>query len=165
MIAEVEVPVEVEAKEASEPQDGVVFGAIEEAPATITHSEPAEAPAEIEVPTTEEAAPFQELAIPELATPELPVPEPPVQAAPAVVEATPAAVVQAEAPAPVAEAPVSAAPTAAGSLSQEDVDRIARRVIEQMGEKLTREIAWEVIPDLAEIVIKDRLRELESQVE
>jgi len=28
-----------------------------------------------------------------------------------------------------------------------------------------RDIAWEVIPDLAEVVIKDRLRELESQLE
>lgn len=52
-----------------------------------------------------------------------------------------------------------------GGLSEEDVDRIARRVVELMGEQIVREISWDVIPDLAEIVIKDRIRELESQVE
>ena len=52
-----------------------------------------------------------------------------------------------------------------GGLSDEDVDRIARRVVELMGEQIVREISWDVIPDLAEIVIKDRIRELESQVE
>jgi len=52
-----------------------------------------------------------------------------------------------------------------GGLSEEDVDRIARRVVELMGEQIVREISWDVIPDLAEIVIKDRIRELEGQVE
>ena len=52
-----------------------------------------------------------------------------------------------------------------GGLSDEDVDRIARRVVELIGDQTIREISWDVIPDLAEIVIKDRIRELESQVE
>lgn len=52
-----------------------------------------------------------------------------------------------------------------GSLSNEDIERIARRVVELIGEKVVRDIAWEVIPDLAEVVIKDRLRELEAQIE
>ncbi len=51
------------------------------------------------------------------------------------------------------------------SLSDEDVERIAKRVAEIMGEKALREVAWEVIPDLAEVLIKERIRELESQVE
>ncbi len=50
-------------------------------------------------------------------------------------------------------------------LSEEEVDRIARRVVELLGDKAVRDVAWEVIPDMAELVIKDRLRELESQVE
>jgi CheY-like chemotaxis protein len=50
-------------------------------------------------------------------------------------------------------------------LSDDDVDRIARRLIELLGDEVVREIAWDVIPDLAEIVIKERLRELESQVD
>ena len=50
-------------------------------------------------------------------------------------------------------------------LSEEDVDRVARRVIELMSDQTVREISWDVIPDLAEIVIKDRIRELENQVD
>jgi len=50
-------------------------------------------------------------------------------------------------------------------LSDEDVDRIARRVVELIGDHTIREISWDVIPDLAEIVIKDRIRELEGQVD
>lgn len=50
-------------------------------------------------------------------------------------------------------------------LSDEDVDRIARRVVELMGDKVLRDIAWEVVPDMAEVVITERLRDLERQVE
>lgn len=50
-------------------------------------------------------------------------------------------------------------------LSDADVDRIARRVVELLGDKAVRDVAWEVVPDLAEVVIRDRLRELESQAE
>src|SRR6266545_3295981 len=52
-----------------------------------------------------------------------------------------------------------------GALSDEDVDRIARRVVELMADRAIRDVAWEVIPDMAEMVIRDRLRELESQAE
>ena len=52
-----------------------------------------------------------------------------------------------------------------GRLSADDVDRVARRVVELLGDEVIREVAWEVVPDLAEVVIKDRLRELESQVD
>jgi CheY-like chemotaxis protein len=71
-----------------------------------------------------------------------------------------------EPPAPIAPA-VAAEPPAAmpGRLTDDDVERIARRVVELVGDKAVRDVAWEVIPDMAEVVIKDRLRELESQVE
>ncbi|MEO8505826.1 MAG: response regulator [Acidobacteriota bacterium] len=74
-------------------------------------------------------------------------------------------------PAPAAPMAVSAlapaaAPAANGEpISDGDIDRIARRVVELIGDRIVREVSWEVIPDLAEVVIKDRLRELESQVE
>jgi CheY-like chemotaxis protein len=58
-----------------------------------------------------------------------------------------------------------AADAGTAALGDQDVDRIARRVVELIGDKVVRDIAWEVIPDLAEVVIKDRLRELESQIE
>jgi hypothetical protein len=41
------------------------------------------------------------------------------------------------------------------------VDAIARRVVEQLSDQVIREVAWEVIPDLAEILIKQRISELE----
>ncbi len=47
-------------------------------------------------------------------------------------------------------------------LSDETVDRIARRVVELLSEESIRDVAWEVIPDLAEVVIKERLAELEA---
>jgi hypothetical protein len=50
-------------------------------------------------------------------------------------------------------------------LSDGDVERIARRVAELVSERVLRDVAWEVVPDLAEVVIKERLRELESEVE
>lgn len=55
------------------------------------------------------------------------------------------------------------APT--GPLSDEDVDRIARRIVELVGDRPVRDVAWEVVPDLAEIVIRNRIRELETQTE
>jgi CheY-like chemotaxis protein len=70
-------------------------------------------------------------------------------------------------PAPPPPAPPAAPASAPGSngLSEADVDRIARRVVELLGDRLVREVAWEVIPDMAEMVIKDRVRELERQLE
>jgi CheY-like chemotaxis protein len=47
-------------------------------------------------------------------------------------------------------------------LSDDDVERIARRVIEHLSERVVRDIAWEVIPDIAEILVRQRLRELEA---
>lgn len=52
-----------------------------------------------------------------------------------------------------------------GELSEADVDRIARKVVELLSDGAVREVAWEVVPDMAEIIVKDRLRDLEKQVE
>jgi hypothetical protein len=48
-------------------------------------------------------------------------------------------------------------------LTEEQVDRIARRVVQLMSEQVVRNIAWEVIPDLAELVVKERIRQLEAE--
>ncbi|GAC1428220.1 MAG: hypothetical protein NVSMB68_00160 [Thermoanaerobaculia bacterium] len=48
-------------------------------------------------------------------------------------------------------------------LSEEQVDRIARRVVQMLSDQVVRNIAWEVIPDLAEMVVKERIRQLESE--
>jgi len=63
-----------------------------------------------------------------------------------------------------AAAPAAPAGNGAG-LSEADVERIARRVAELVGDSVIREVAWEVIPDLAEVAIKERIQELESQIE
>jgi hypothetical protein len=39
------------------------------------------------------------------------------------------------------------------------IDVIARRVVEMMSDKVVREVAWEVVPDLAELLIKKQLEE------
>jgi CheY-like chemotaxis protein len=60
--------------------------------------------------------------------------------------------------APEAVASVSA-PITPGELSPEMIDAIARRAVELMSDKVIREIAWEVVPDLAELLIKKQLEE------
>ena len=45
----------------------------------------------------------------------------------------------------------------APQLSPEMVDAVARRVVELMSDRAVREIAWEVVPDLAERLIRERL--------
>ena len=52
----------------------------------------------------------------------------------------------------------SATSISADQLSPEMIDVIARRVVELMSDKVVREIAWEVVPDLAELLIKQQLR-------
>jgi CheY-like chemotaxis protein len=79
--------------------------------------------------------------------PEVQSDPPPVQAAPPPVQAAPAS---------VESAVRSVAP---GDLSPEMIDAIARRAVELMSDKVIREIAWEVVPDLAELLIKKQLEE------
>jgi CheY-like chemotaxis protein len=57
----------------------------------------------------------------------------------------------------VAAAPATAVST--DQLSPEMIDAIARRAVELMSDKVIREIAWEVVPDLAELLIKRQLEE------
>jgi CheY-like chemotaxis protein len=49
-------------------------------------------------------------------------------------------------------------------LSDDDIDRIARRVIDLASDRL-EQIAWEIVPDMAEIVVRQRVRELEAESE
>jgi len=59
-----------------------------------------------------------------------------------------------------APAPVAAATSiTTDQLSPEMIDAIARRAVELMSDKVIREIAWEVVPDLAELLIKRQLEE------
>jgi len=49
-------------------------------------------------------------------------------------------------------------------LSDDDVDRIARRLLELAGDRIEH-IAWDVIPDMAELVVRERVREIEATAE
>lgn len=51
------------------------------------------------------------------------------------------------------------AETPRGALSDADLQAITREVIERMSDKVVREIAWEIVPELAELLIKKRLEE------
>lgn len=64
-----------------------------------------------------------------------------------------------------AGAEASMAAAVGSDLADADVERIAKRVVELLSDSAVRDVAWEVVPDLAELLIRDRLRELESQAE
>ena len=50
------------------------------------------------------------------------------------------------------------------SLSDEDVERVARRILELAADRI-ESVVWEVVPDMAEIVVRERLRQLEAEAE
>jgi CheY-like chemotaxis protein len=62
-------------------------------------------------------------------------------------------------PAPPAAAPV------APELTEEQIERIAARVVEKLSDRVVREIAWDVVPDVAEMAVRRRIKELESGAE
>ena len=66
---------------------------------------------------------------------------------------------------PVAEGSQTSQPVSinADQLSPEMIDAIARRCVELMSDKVIREIAWEVVPDLAELLIKRQLEERQAK--
>ncbi|HYN42013.1 MAG TPA: hypothetical protein VE129_09570, partial [Thermoanaerobaculia bacterium] len=70
-------------------------------------------------------------------------------------------------PAPPEETPEAAVTTAplgimaASALSDADVDRIALRVVQLLSDKAVRDIAWEVVPEYAERLVRERIAEVE----
>lgn len=84
---------------------------------------------------------------PSIATP-LPLPTPPVVSPP-----------------PVAGAGVAVAPAALSDAQLESiVERVAEVVISRLAGTLLEKIAWEVVPDLAETMIKEELRKIRESV-
>ncbi|MBZ5588751.1 MAG: response regulator [Acidobacteriia bacterium] len=57
-----------------------------------------------------------------------------------------------------------AAATVSAELSEEQIEKIAKKVIELSAPQLER-IAWEVIPDMAEMMVRRRIAELEKAAE
>jgi hypothetical protein len=100
-----------------------------------------------------------------------PEPEPqrvdsPVFEEPAPVSVFPTAAEEVPFEAPV-EPEISSPPAAAAALSgdipDEVIEKIARRVVQMLSADEVKKIAWEVIPDMAEMVVKERIRQLESE--
>jgi CheY-like chemotaxis protein len=61
------------------------------------------------------------------------------------------------------EQAVATAAAYARDLTPEQIDAIARRAVEMLSEKAVQQIAWEVVPQLAELMIKRKLEEQEIQ--
>lgn len=107
------------------------------APVPAPEPEPEPEPERVDSPVFEEPAeevPFEAPVEPEISTP-------------------PAAA----APAPAAAAALS------GDIPDEVIEKIARRVVQMLSADEVKKIAWEVIPDMAEMVVKERIRQLESE--
>ena len=60
------------------------------------------------------------------------------------------------------ELPATPSPSA-GDLTPEQIEAIARRAVEMMSEKVVQQVVWEVVPQLAELMIKRKLEEKETQ--
>ncbi len=79
----------------------------------------------------------------------------------------PAMAVAAAVPAPDDVTPPGAETTAplgsvpGSALSDADVDRIARRLVQLLSDKVVRDIAWEVVPEYAERLVRERIAEVE----
>jgi CheY-like chemotaxis protein len=112
---------------------------------------PSEEPAQPE----EHSSPFAHAEELPFATAPAAEPEPAWSPAPVEPEVT------THAPAAAAEAAPSAA--VSGDLTDEQIERIARRVVQMLSADVLKNIAWEVIPDMAEMVVKERIRQLESE--
>ena len=50
-------------------------------------------------------------------------------------------------------------------LTDEQVEKIAQRVAELLGPEVIRDVAWQVVPDMAEVVVRERLHSLEREAE
>jgi CheY-like chemotaxis protein len=53
--------------------------------------------------------------------------------------------------------------TVALELSAAQMEAIVEAVVERLSDRVVREIAWEVVPDLAEALVRERLRQLEDE--
>ena len=48
-------------------------------------------------------------------------------------------------------------------IDPESIEMIVRAVLDRLSDRVVREIAWEVVPDLARILIRQRIREIEEE--
>jgi len=58
------------------------------------------------------------------------------------------------------EEPAAASTAPAGSMTEEEIDRIADRVIQKLSTQVIESIAWDVVPDITEKVVREELKRL-----
>ncbi len=109
----------------------------------------------VQPPLVEAAPPETQAELAAASTVELPPPPP----EPVVHEAPPPAAHAARQVIPFPGPKNNDVQAAAVELPDEIIDAIAQRVIRQMSPDVVREVAWEVVPDLAEIIIRQYLDE------
>jgi hypothetical protein len=115
-----------------------------------------------------ESAPVFDAALPPAAESAPPTPSEPATAVPAPsMPSVPEADSLAGALPPPEEADADVASSVAAEMPVpvDQVEQIARRVVGEMSEKVVREIAWEVIPDLAEALIKREIERLKKELQ
>jgi CheY-like chemotaxis protein len=166
--------------EAEEEEEEPARAAEAETEELTAEPEPEEEPereAEPEEEPEREAEPEFEVAAASVAEPEddparyaPTLPEPPPWERPATVSAVSnetsfAAASPQAAPASAAPNPPAASVAAEVPVPTDMVEKIAQRVVAQVSEKLIREIAWEVIPDLAEALITKEIERLKAELQ
>ena len=62
-----------------------------------------------------------------------------------------------------AEPAAEAAPVPTSDLSEAALDRLAELVVQKMTDRVVREIAWEILPGVAESIVRQRIKELEER--
>ena len=53
-------------------------------------------------------------------------------------------------------------PAAANGLSDDDVDRIADRVIQKLSSQVIESIAWDIVPDITEKIVREELKRIDE---
>ena len=148
------------------------FGDAPSSPAPVTDAQPPAEPPTIAIPIEpplaadpfseptgdDVAQPIPSVDAPAVATPpEPPIPEPPVPP-------VPIAPSNMTLPSPAPDASSEPETPKLGGADDDLVERIAQRVVDKLSSKVIQEIAWEVVPDLAEGLIQKEIDVLKSKM-
>ena len=53
-------------------------------------------------------------------------------------------------------------PEGAGGITEEDIDRIADRVIQRLSAQVIESIAWDIVPDITEKIVREELKRIDE---
>lgn len=60
------------------------------------------------------------------------------------------------------ETPAAPAQPLPGGMSEEDIDRIADRVIQKLSVQVIENIAWDIVPDITEKIVREELKRIDE---